>query len=261
MSIRTKKIVLSLSLLIGTMCFNTIHAGHLADSVKLYTPYTKISVPPGQSIDYSIDLINNSTIVQTSDLSISGLQKGWIFDMKSGGYNIKQISVLPGDKKTFSLKIEVPLNVNKGTYRFAVEAGKGVSLPLSVVISEQGSFKTEFISDQTNMQGSSSSTFTFSTNLKNSTSEKQVYALMANTQRGWNVIFKSNYQQVTSVSVEANFTQPLTIEIKPPESVEAGKYKIPLSANTNSTSANLDLEVVVTGTYGMVLTTPTGGVN
>ena len=29
-------------------------------ALVLYTPYTKISVPPGQSIDYPIEVINNS---------------------------------------------------------------------------------------------------------------------------------------------------------------------------------------------------------
>ena len=223
----------------------------MTDSVKLYTPYTKISVPPGESIDYSIDVINNSKSIRNADISIEGLPKGWISDLKAGGWNIKQLSVLPGERKTILLKVEVPLNVNKGTYRFKVLAGGFDSLPLTVIISEQGSFKTEFTSDQPNMEGHSNSSFTFNANLKNRTAEKQMYALMANAPRGWNVTFKSNYQQVTSVTAEPNNTMPLTIEIKPPENCEAGKYKIPVSASTYSTSANLDLEVVITGTYSM----------
>jgi uncharacterized membrane protein len=258
MSIHSKCIKLIVSLFTGMILIGSSLAAPLTDSVKLYTPYTKITVPPGQSIDYAVDLINNSSVIKNADITISGLPKGWASDLKSGGYNIAQISVLPGEKKTLALKIDVPLNVNKGTYRFFVVAGGYESLPLSVVISEQGSFKSEFTADQPNMQGNSSSTFTYTANLKNRTGEKQVYALIANAPRGWSVIFKSNYQQVTSVVTEPNSNQSVTIEIKPTESVEAGKYKIPLIASTNSTSANLELEVVVTGSYGMVLSTPTG---
>lgn len=258
MSIHTKCIKMIVSLFTGMIFISHSLAMPLTDSVKLYTPFTKITVPPGQSIDYSIDLINNSSEIKNADISISRLPKGWASDLKSGGYNIGQISVLPGEKKTLALKIDVPLNVNKGTYRFFVIAGGYESLPIAVVISEQGSFKSEFTSNQPNMQGNSTSTFTFTANLKNRTAEKQDYALIANAPRGWSVIFKSNYQQVTSVVIEPNSTQPVTIEIKPTESVEAGKYKIPTIASTNSTSANLDLEVVVTGSYSMVLTTPTG---
>jgi uncharacterized membrane protein len=258
MSVRTKSIKLFLSLIIGIMYFSSSQSAALSDSVKLYTPYTKISVPPGESIDYSIDIINDSKSIRNADISIEGLPKGWIPDLKAGGWNIKQLSVLPGERKTILLKVEVPLNVNKGTYHFKVLAGGFDTLPLTVIISEQGSFKTEFTSDQPNMEGNSNSTFTFNTNLKNRTAEKQMYALMANAPRGWNVSFKSNYQQVTSVVAEPNNTMPLTIEIKAPENCEAGKYRIPLSASTYSTSANLELEVVIKGTFSMLLSTPTG---
>lgn len=258
MSVRTKSINLLLSLVVGIMYVSSSQAATVTDSVKLYTPYTKISVPPGESIDYSIDIINNSTSIRNADISIEGLAKGWISDLKSGGWNIKQVSILPGERKTILLKVEVPLNVNKGTYHFKVLAGGFDTLPLTVIISEQGTYKTEFTTDQPNMEGHSNSTFTFNANLKNRTAEKQMYALMANAPRGWNVTFKSNYQQVTSVNAEPNSTQSLTIEIKPPENAEAGKYRIPVSATTYSTSANLELEVVITGTYSMLLTTPTG---
>jgi uncharacterized membrane protein len=259
MSVRTKSVNLILSLVLGMICFSSSHAASSADSVKLYTPYTKISVPPGQSIDYSIDIINNSSEIRNADISISGLPKGWICDMKSGGWNIGQLSVLPGERKTINLKVDVPLKVNKGAYRFRVVAGGFDPLPLTVIVSEQGTFKTEFTSDQPNMEGYSNSTFTFTVNLKNRTAEKQLYALIANTPRGWNLTFKSsNYQQVTSVIAEANSAQTLTIEVKPPERVEAGKYKIPLSASTSSTSANLDLEVVIKGTFSIGLSTSNG---
>ncbi len=127
-----------------------------------------------------------------------------------------------------------------------------------MIISEQGTFKTEFTTEQPNREGHAGAVFSFNTNLKNLTADKQTYALMANSPRGWVVTFKSNAQQVTSVNTEPNSTQLIVIEIKPPEKVEAGRYKIPVSATTSSTSANLDLEVVITGSYSMELTTPTG---
>ena len=37
-----------------------MQASETKQTFILYTPYTKISVPPGESISYSIDVINNS---------------------------------------------------------------------------------------------------------------------------------------------------------------------------------------------------------
>ena len=235
--------------------------GYSQDSVILYTPYTKISVNPGEAIDYPIDVINNTKQLQDVEISISGMPRGWNYTIKSSTWNVGQIAVLPAERKTFQLRVEVPLKVKKGTYRFKVRAGTVSELPIVVIVSEEGTFKTEFTCDMPNMQGAANSAFTFNTNLKNRTSDKQLYAVMAYAPRGWNITFKANYQAVTSVNVEPNSTTNISIEIKPPENVEAGTYKIPVNATTSTTSANLDLEMVVTGSFKMDLSTPTGMVS
>ena len=159
-------------------------------------------------------------------------------------------------KKTFNLKVDVPLKVSRGSYHFVVSAGEA-QLPLNVVVAQQGTYQTEFTTDQPNMQGNSKSTFTFNATLKNQTADQQLYALMAKAPRGWNVIFKPNYKQATSAQVEANSSQNVSIDITPPANVP-GSYKIPVRAATGNTSAELELEVVVTGSYQMELTTPRG---
>jgi len=235
-------------------------SGHvaLAQNLSLYTPYTKVSIPPGEAIDYAIDLINNSSAIKTTDIAVVGLPKGWDFELKSGDWRVEQLSVLPKEKKNFSLKVNVPLKINKGTYRFQVVAKGHTSLPLMVVVSEQGTYKTEFTSDQTNMEGAANATFTYNATLRNRTAEQQVYALRAQTPPGWNISFRANGKQVSSVDIEANRTQDITIEIDPPDEIEAKTYKIPVLAGTTNTSAALDFEVVIKGSTKIELTTPTG---
>ncbi|MGA1978639.1 MAG: NEW3 domain-containing protein [Bacteroidales bacterium] len=240
------------------MLWQTSYAKPVSDSVILYSPYTKIAVTPGQSVNYAIDLINNSKSLISADLSFRGLPAGWDYNIKAGGYIIRQLSVLPGEKKSVTLTLIVPLQVNKGNYRFQVYAGDLAVLPLTVLVSEQGNYKTEFTAKQANMQGNTGSTFTFQCLLKNFTGDKQLYAMMADAPRGWNIVFKYNLKQVTSVEIEANNTADITIEVTPPESVEAATYRIPVTATTSSTTADLALEVVITGTYGMDLSTPAG---
>ena len=257
MTMRTNCFLL-LAILLGMIPMSYTHANDsIPKSVILYTPYTKISVSPGASIDYSIDLINNTDQLMNANLSVSGLSSSWKHEMKSGGWSLSQLSVLPKEKKTFNLKVEVPLKVNKGNYHFVVYAGNA-KLPLDVVVAQKGTYQTEFTTDQPNMQGNSKSTFTFSATLKNQTADQQLYALMANAPRGWNVVFKPNYKQATSAQVEANATENISIDINPAANVQAGTYKIPVRATTSSTSADIELEVVVTGSYDIELTTPRG---
>lgn len=245
-------------LLLGIIPCSKVHAGDSEKSVMLYTPYTKIAVPPGESIDYSIDVINKSDEVKNATISVEGIPRGWSYEVKSGGYSISQLSVLPDEKKNFSLKVEVPVKVNKGTYNFTVSADGMAKLPLTITVSKQGTYQTDFTTTQPNMEGNSKSTFTFNATIKNRTAEQQLYALTAEVERGWNVVFKPNYKQATSAQVEPNATQNITIDINPPANVAAGSYKIPVHASTGSTSADLDLEVVITGSYEMELSTPRG---
>ena len=250
---RAKIIVLSLvGVVISGICQDAYQHG-----VTLYTSYTQISVAPGESIDYGVDVINNSTDVKDLDISVSGIPRGWNYELKSGGWKIGKVSVLPGEKKTLSLKVEVPMQVNRGTYSFRVTAGSYV-LPLTVIVSAQGTYKTEFTTDQSNMEGQASAMFNYTANLRNRTAEEQLYALTHNAPRGWTVSFRANGRQVTSVEVAPNATTSVSIEVKPPASIGTGTFKIPVRAFTASTSGELDFEAVITGSYSMDFTTPTG---
>ncbi len=244
------------SMLFALVIFIGLTTGSAAQII-LYTPYTSISVPPGETIDYTIDLKNDGTNVQALNLSLSGLPRGWDATLKAGGYVIRQISVLPGEKKTVALHVEVPMKVNRGNHSFRLIAGNQ-SLTMWVHVSEQGTFKTEFTSDQANMEGHAETNFTFSTKLANRTGEKQMYSLRADPPRGWQVVFKPNYKQATAVQVDPGQTQTVSVEITPTFQVKAGTYKIPIQASNSATSAELSLEVVVTGSFDLELTTPSG---
>ncbi len=232
-------------------------ADSLSTGVVLYSPYTKIVVSPGASINYSVDLINNGHEIRTENIALGGLPSSWKYDINSGGCNIEQMAVLPDEKKNFTLTVNVPLKINKGSYKFHLSAGEA-RLPLTIVVSKQGTYQSEFTTDQPNMQGNSKSNFTFSTTLRNQTADRQLYALMADAPRGWNVVFKPNYKQATSAQVDANASQNISVEVTPAANAEAGTYKIPVRAVTNSTSAELTLEVAITGTFQMEVTTPKG---
>ncbi|PXX31247.1 NEW3 domain-containing protein [Arenibacter sp. ARW7G5Y1] len=228
------------------------------NGIILYTPYTHITVPPGESIDYSIEVKNYGGQLKDVEIDVAGLPDGWDSTLMAGGYSIKRIAVLPGEKKTVSLTLNVPLKVEKGKYNIRLVAKNYDVLPIVVNVSEEGSFKTEFSSDQINMEGHSKSNFNFSTKLKNHTGEKQLYSLLALPPRGWNVAFKPNGRQATAVEIEAGKTTNITVDVQPSPQVKSGSFKIPVKATNKYSTAELELEVVIKGSYDLELTTPTG---
>jgi len=229
-----------------------------ADSVEIYTPYTKVAVAPGKTVSYKIDVINNGSETVNEEIVISNIPKSWDYTLTAGGQNVKKLAILPDEKKTLDLKVEIPYKVRKGDYTFYAKAGEKASLAITINVSSAGSNETELSCDQKNMEGTSKSNFSFRAVLKNKTASEQQYALIANAPRGWTVAIKPNHQQATSTEVEANGTKDITYDIKAPSEVKAGTYKIPVKAVSGSTSADLEFEVVITGTYEMSFGTPSG---
>lgn len=94
MLIRTKSSNLSFFLLTCLFSLGSL-SSLAADSVKLYTPYMVISVSPGETINYSIDIINNGNEIENVNISVAGMPGGWGYIIKSGGWYVKQLSILP----------------------------------------------------------------------------------------------------------------------------------------------------------------------
>lgn len=226
-------------------------------NITLYTPYTNLSVTPGESVTYSIQVMNNTDLPQTVHFTMKP-PANWDYEATAGGYKVEEIAVLPKDSQTLSLQVNVPLQISKGTYRFIVDTNQGVSLPLTINVTEEGTYKTELTTDQPNMEGNSKSTFGYELTLRNRTANQQLYSLTAEAPEGWNVTFSADGKDVTSVSVDAGSTKSISVQFDPPDQVKAGSYKIPVKASTKSTSASVELEAVVTGSYEMKLSTPTG---
>lgn len=255
-----KRLSLILVFVLGVLTFTPIKS--YAAPLTLYTPYTGLSVTPGENITYNVDIINDSNAIQHVTFDVKKLPKEWDYSIRSDGLSIDQLSIRSNSEEQITVEVNVPLEVDKGKYNFELHIsgkdGESSSLPLLINVSEKGTFKTNFTTEQPNMQGHADSNFSYSSTLKNQTADSQHYALSANFPEGWNVEFKADGNSVTSVTIEPNESKDITIDITPAENVKADTYVIPVTASAGSTSAEIELETVITGKYEMELTTPEG---
>ncbi|OXS59980.1 hypothetical protein B1A99_10665 [Cohnella sp. CIP 111063] len=245
---------LVLTLLLGALLGGASLAA-AAPLLKLFTPYTYLSVSPGEKLNYSIDVINDSDEIRTADVSFDTGSLGWTYELTAGGNRVRQISVKPGESQMLSLSLTVPLEVNKGDYSFKLNAGEFGSLPIKVNVAEQGSYKSELSVDQPNREGHADSKFTYSLTLDNRTASKQQYALTSEAPAGWYVRFSVSGSNVTSVDVEPGSSKSISLDVTPAQSAPADTYPIVVHAASGSTSAQAQVEAAITGSYGLELTT------
>lgn len=260
-----RKKVMSSLVVIMCVVFLVGHTQTFANSLVLYTPYTGISVTPGEEISYNVDVINDTGEIQHVSFGVEELPKGWDYSIRAGGKSIQQLSIRAKQAEEITIEVSVPLEIEKGNYQFNLVAksksGVSSNLPFLIEVSEEGTFKTEFATDQPNLEGHADSDFSYTTTLKNQTAEDQHYGLSAKTPEGWSVQFKADGSSVTSVTIEPNETKNIIVDVIPAENVIADTYTIPVTASSGSATEEIELETVITGKYSIGLTTPTGNLS
>jgi uncharacterized membrane protein len=110
------------------------------------------------------------------------------------------------------------------------------------------------------ISGPSDATFEFSMEVNSKLDKDAVFDLFAQGPKDWNINFKPAYETkfITSLRLKANQNQTIAVEVKPPPMTEAGKYPINVRVSSGDAKGEVQLAVILTGTYGIEVGTPSG---
>lgn len=128
----------------------------------------------------------------------------------------------------------------------------------SVSVAQQSSSASAFHARLLNIEAPANEPFRYNATLHNAAAEAVVYEFKADLPPGWQISYRVEGSQVTSVQLEPGRTQDIGIEINSTLTAEPKKYKIPIRASSATNSFDLNLEAVVKGSYGIELSTPSG---
>ncbi|WP_145670453.1 COG1470 family protein [Chitinophaga polysaccharea] len=121
-----------------------------------------------------------------------------------------------------------------------------------------GKAKSAFTVRLINIASTAKEPFRYNGSLYNGSGHTQIYELVASAPEGWTALFRTEGSQVAGLRMDSGRTQDISIEIAAAPLVKPGKYTIPVAAVTAGDTLHVDLEAVVTGSYGVELTTPSG---
>jgi uncharacterized membrane protein len=118
--------------------------------------------------------------------------------------------------------------------------------------------KSGFTARLMNIEAAANEAFRYNATLRNASGSTKVYELKAELPVGWMATYRVEGNQVTSLNMDPDKTQDISIEINATASASPRKYKIPVKAVSSSDTLLLNLEAVVKGSYSIELSTPTG---
>ncbi|GAB3665854.1 hypothetical protein GCM10028791_41660 [Echinicola sediminis] len=119
---------------------------------------------------------------------------------------------------------------------------------------EESSFTARLI----NIEAPVNETFRYQATLQNNSEKSIIYELNAEVPDGWRLAFKARGSQITSINMEPNTSESISIEVIPAYNANPSKYTLPVSAVSGNETLELSLEAVVEGSFDLELTTPSG---
>lgn len=275
--VRTGHVILTISLVIlvlaclpGLCSTQEDDKNRPARSVTMAVEYPGVEVSAQE--DVSMDLIfhNKGRSDETVEVWVSDLPTGWKARVKTYRFTVTGIHVPAGEDKNLTFEAQPPKDISPGKYTFRIEAKTHDSqfkMVQEVLVIITGAEKksdedrgVRLTTSYPEIRGPSDAAFEFSMEVNSKLDNDAVFDLFAQGPKGWEINFKPAYETkfITSLRLKANQNQTIAVEVNPPPMTEAGEYPINVRVSSGDAKGEVQLAVILTGTYGLEVGTPNG---
>ena len=249
--------LLSIAFALGTIPL-FVPGALAANGLTLTTPYPAVTVSPGTQVSFDLSL--ETTNAARIDLAVSGAPSSWKATLHGGGYVVGAVQT-DGTKATVvRLDVDVPDDAT-GSAKLTVtatSAGETASLPLDIKVEADAGGEITVKPDYTALRGSSNQSFTFNLTIANGTPEDVSYTATGEGPDGWTVdVTLTGQAQAVSGTAKAGASANAAVKVTPATTADAGTYKVAVVATVSGQPFPIELNVEITGSYSLVLSTPT----
>jgi uncharacterized membrane protein len=229
-----------------------------AEGLTLTTPYPALTVSPGTDVTFNLAV--ETTAPARVDLSLSGVPASWTAEMHGGGFVVGAVQT-DGDKSTdVRLDVTVPEDAT-GTTRITVTAsstGSVVTLPLDIKVEVNAGGAVTVKPDYPAQRGPANQSFTFNLSIDNGKEQDLSYNATGEGPAGWTVdVTLTGQAQAVNGTVKAGSTASVAVKITPAANTTAQTYQNAVVVTVGDEQFPIELAVEVTGSYSLVLSTPT----
>ncbi|MBA3877124.1 MAG: hypothetical protein C0498_09345 [Anaerolinea sp.] len=233
-----------------------------SDTLTITTPYPAVVVAPGAKVTFNVSV--STPTPQRVALALTGAPATWKASLFGGGYVVDAVQTDGTDPASVRLDVTVPATAT-GTTRMLLRGTAGatsVDLPLEIRVEANVTGAVTLVTDFPSLRGPSSQTFNFNLTLRNDTAEDLTFAVNAQGPAGWTIQANLTGQsQAASAVIKAGSTSGVTVSAEPPAGAAAGTYDIQVVAVAGERNISGALQVEITGSYNLSVSTPDGRLN
>jgi len=241
-----------------------------ARSIFMAAEYPGIEVPVDENVSMDIIFHNKGKSDENMRVWISEKPEGWKAKIKTYRFTVTGVHVPGGEDKTLTFEAEPAKDLKPGKYNFRIEAEAAdgefkMAQDIAVIVTsaEEKSAEDRGVKLTTSypeIRGPSDATFEFSVEVNSKLDKDAVFDLFANGPKGWDINFKPAYESkyITSLRLKENQNQTIAVEVKPALMAAAGKYPVNIRVSSGDAKGEVQLAVVLTGTFNLEVGTPTG---
>ena len=254
-----RKVMVTVALFVALLsAFATPLGAQTGSGLTLTTPYPGFTVEPGDTA--SFDLLLSAPATTTVDLSVDGVPEGWTASFHGGGFVVNRVTAGTEASPELTLNVIIPAGTADGSFPLTVAADSSAgsaSLPIEVIVQGGAGGTVTLTPEYSGVRGPSSETFTFPVDIRNDTPAEVQLELSAEGPIGWIVEATPQSQtQASAITVDPGASSRITVTATPSTTAAAGVYDLRVVARGGGVDAEAPLQVQITGSFSMELSTP-----
>ena len=238
--------------------------------IVMAAEYTGVEIAKDDDASMDIIFYNRGRNDENVEVWVAEKPKGWKTRIKTYRYTVTGIHVPSNKDKTLTFEADPQEGIKPGDYQFRINArtsdGKfRMSQTVTVKVSaDEGKSKepkgVKLTTSYPVIRGPSDATFEFSLEVDSKLDEDAVFDLLAQGPQGWDINFKPAYETkyISSLRIKSKQSTSVAVEVKPPMGAAAGEYPFNVRVSSGDANAEANLTVILTGTYGLEVGTPSG---
>jgi len=232
--------------------------------------YPGVVFGPEDKLKVDLLVKNTGRSDETVFFEIVEKPEGWDAQIKTYSNVVTGVFLSEDQERTLTFSAEPAGGKERlpaGQYHFAVKARtadeamtRTATVDVTVLYEQKSQGVLKVNTSYPVLRGPSDSKFEFSLDVNNESDEDAMVNLSAKAPEGWEVSFKPAYEekQISSLQIKANQSKTVGVEVTPPLRAEAGEYPFTVRVQTSQAKADVDLQVVLTGTYKLKMGTLDG---